>query len=174
MAAFNMFGYPSLSRRSGREPGRQLRLSDIKAPASSRWDRFEESDRAAENLVFMLSAAFQTDAPCSGAGGFCPRVDSLQVFLGRRFDREERLMRATGYPGIEAHIAEHRTILELVDNFHRTFRCGYYDPAIFLDGLETWIVGHINRHDKPFGRFQARHQPPRDNAAEKPHRVAAS
>ena len=174
MAAFNLFGYPSLSRGAGRDPARRLRLSDIEPPASGQWKRFEESDRAAENLVFLLAAAFQSDAPCQGAGGQCPRVDGLQVFLGRRFDREERLMRTTGYPGSEAHVAEHSTILELVDNFHRTFRCGYYDPAIFLDGLETWIVGHINRHDKPFGRFLARHEPPRDVKAEGPRRVAAS
>ena len=169
MAALNVFGYPSFSRGAGR----RLRLSDVKAVSSSRWKRFEESDRAAENFIFLLSAAFQSDTPCPGAGAFCPRVDGLQVFLGRRFDRETRLMRATGYPGIEAHMAEHRTILELVDNFHRTFRCGYYDPAIFLDGLETWIVGHINRHDKPFGRFQVRHEPPRESGPERPRRLAA-
>ncbi|MCF8151171.1 MAG: bacteriohemerythrin [Burkholderiaceae bacterium] len=65
------------------------------------------------------------------------------------FAVEESLMRLLSYPETEAHIAEHRHLMEQLDKFR--LRAQDFDVA---DGLasfiQTWLHEHIDSFDRKF------------------------
>lgn len=65
------------------------------------------------------------------------------------FAVEESLMRLLSFPDTEAHVAEHRQLMERLDKFR--LRAQDFDVA---DGLasfiQTWLHEHIDRYDRKF------------------------
>lgn len=118
-----------------------------------------EINTASECLLFLVSAMFGADTPCRSPGGPCPKIGDVITFLRRHFAREEERMSDTRYPGAARHIAEHRAVLARLDTMYHQFRCGRYDPEAVLDELEAWAIDHIERHDKPLGRFLVNAEP---------------
>ncbi len=123
----------------------------------------EWADWAAERLLFQVSAAFdaepaETEPDFAARASSCPRLDAVRTFLGQRFAEEEHRMRETGYPDLAAHSAAHEAILVRLAMLESAVRHSHYDQLRFLDLLETWIVEHIERHDKPFGWHVAWHE----------------
>ena len=123
----------------------------------------EWADWAAERLLFQISAAFEAEpaepeSSDSVSGGSCPRISAVRNFLRQRFAEEEERMREVGYPDLASHCAAHEAILVRLASVHKALRNGPYDELRLLDLVETWIVEHIERHDKPFGWFVAWHE----------------
>jgi hemerythrin-like metal-binding protein len=79
-------------------------------------------------------------------------LDLTQVhFLG-----EELMMRMEGYPGYEGHLAEHGELLaELLKlkTVHRESTNPMTQAAV--DGLRSWLTGHIRTQDRAFAAFLA-------------------
>lgn len=124
----------------------------------------EWADWAAERLLFQVSAAYDTNPEPRGIGAPCPKLEAVRLFLRRRFTEEEQRMRESGYPNLAVHVAAHEAILVRLATLNRSLRYGRYDQIQFLDLLESWIVDHIERHDKPFGWFYAWHEARPDTA----------
>jgi hemerythrin-like metal-binding protein len=79
-------------------------------------------------------------------------VDLTQV----HFLAEELMMRMEGYPGYEAHLAEHGELLaELLKlrAAHGQSESPMAQNAV--DGLRSWLSGHIRTQDRAFAAFLA-------------------
>lgn len=65
------------------------------------------------------------------------------------FAVEESLMRLLSFPDTEAHVAEHRHLMEQLENFSK--RAQDFDVADGLsDFIQTWLLDHIDNHDRKF------------------------
>jgi hemerythrin-like metal-binding protein len=67
---------------------------------------------------------------------------------------EEAVLRAYGYPAIEAHIKHHRKFAEMVANFQRREVAG--DPALnvsVLRELKAWAMSHVQGTDKLYTEY---------------------
>lgn len=65
------------------------------------------------------------------------------------FAVEESLMRLLSYPEVGAHIAEHRYLTAQLVKFRQ--RAQDLDVSEDLSGfIQTWLVDHINSHDRKF------------------------
>lgn len=73
----------------------------------------------------------------------------LTSFVNVHFTVEEALMRLHGYPGLDAHIASHRTFTaSLTDLKMRSIREDV--SAGMASMLKEWLVGHIGVEDKAY------------------------
>ncbi|WP_316979247.1 bacteriohemerythrin [Shumkonia mesophila] len=122
---------------------------------SRRRDVLAEINTANECLLFLVSAMFGANRPCQRTGGSCSKIGDLLTFLRRRFAEEERMMDDAGYRPAGLHRAEHRAILARLETMHSTLECGKYDPDAVLAFLESWVIDHIETHDKPLGQYFA-------------------
>jgi hemerythrin-like metal-binding protein len=127
----------------------------VRVPASRRRDVLAEINTANECLLFLVSAMFGANRPCQRIGGSCPKIGDLLTFLRRRFAEEERMMDDFGYRPAGLHRAEHRAILARLETMHSTLECGKYDADAVLAFLESWVIDHIEIHDKPLGQCLA-------------------
>jgi hemerythrin-like metal-binding protein len=70
------------------------------------------------------------------------------------FAHEERLMRAHGYPGLDAHLAEHRALTEKVVAFQSEFENGKALMTVqLLNFLKDWLQHHIAESDQKYAPF---------------------
>lgn len=79
-------------------------------------------------------------------------LDLTQV----HFLAEELMMRMEGYPGYEAHLAEHGELIAEL----RKLRAARSQPdhpmtREAVDGLRSWLAGHIRTQDRAFAAFLA-------------------
>ncbi|HEX9702815.1 MAG TPA: bacteriohemerythrin [Rhodospirillales bacterium] len=76
----------------------------------------------------------------------------LQVLMDRataHFRREERLMEDHGYPDLEAHVAEHRRIMDELQRLHSAYQA---NPSAqvsreIVELLAEWLDGHVLKTD---------------------------
>ncbi len=110
-------------------------------------------DSTNECLQFVLSELFLGARPCPGETTACPKIEDVERFLKRKFDREEILMANTGFPRLAAHEAEHARLLRRLRAMRERVVCGGYDPETMHDLLTEWIVDHVSLFDAEFGRY---------------------
>ncbi|MBN8524068.1 MAG: hemerythrin family protein [Planctomycetes bacterium] len=73
-----------------------------------------------------------------------PRVASLAVYAERHFAREEAIMEATAYPGLEDHRQEHHRARAILMGFRNDYLDGRrIDAVTVLKFLESWLSSHI-------------------------------
>ena len=76
-------------------------------------------------------------------------LDELAIETRIHFAVEESLMRLLSYPGIDAHLAEHRKLVEQLEKFRQ--RAQDFDVADGLSGfIQTWLIDHIDQYDRKF------------------------
>lgn len=81
-------------------------------------------------------------------------LDAVVDYTMTHFSREEKLMEEYGYPGFEAHQAEHQKMIEQVEkglkmhseNRHKTMQGN-------VDFLRDWLINHINGTDQEYSQF---------------------
>lgn len=65
------------------------------------------------------------------------------------FAVEESLMRLLSFPDTDAHVAEHRRLMEHFEKFRK--RDQDFDVADELtEFIQTWLLGHIDNYDRKF------------------------
>ena len=73
----------------------------------------------------------------------------LNNFVNVHFAVEEALMRLHGYPGLDGHIASHRSFsADLVDIKQHSIREDVSTEMTTM--LKSWLVGHIGVVDKAY------------------------
>lgn len=81
-------------------------------------------------------------------------LTELISFAQRHFADEERLMEASGYPGLEAHRATHKRMCDYLSEVYDLAR---ETPLLVTIRLEiflgSWFVWHMQRDDVEFARF---------------------
>lgn len=84
-------------------------------------------------------------------------VARLKSYADGHFHVEEGFMQAFGYPGYEAHLAEHEHFRETVRHFDEVCCNGGGDSAIILDYLQNWMAQHLTGVDRQLGRYLEQH-----------------
>lgn len=80
---------------------------------------------------------------------------ALIDYVRLHFAYEEKLLRSWNYPGIDEHIAEHRTLEADVQNLWAQVESG--DETLgggLVTTIQNWIVNHINGEDIQYAKFQ--------------------
>lgn len=79
-------------------------------------------------------------------------LDGLIEYVQTHFDREEELMKSTGYQGFDAHRLEHR---ELTTRVYEIYQGKYDGDALTEIAVlfKEWLQRHILETDSAFGRF---------------------
>ncbi len=95
-------------------------------------NRLHDLDRAEEDVATLARA-----------------IGDVLDYTRSHFQREEMLMRLTGYPGYLAHRAMHRAAAERVAGWEA--RC-LADPTsarvrAFTEALSDWLLAHVQQED---------------------------
>ena len=81
-------------------------------------------------------------------------LDRLVQYTKMHFAHEERLMQLHGYPGLEAHKAEHQALTAKVLKFQEDFKQGQVNISVqLLQFLRTWLENHIKGSDRRYSPF---------------------
>lgn len=83
-------------------------------------------------------------------------MDDLILFACEHFALEERLMTEYGFPDLEAHIAEHLSLLQQLNNIRNALLTPNPTKAALVSAFITdWAELHILQADKEIGAFLA-------------------
>ena len=87
-------------------------------------------------------------------------LEELVRYTDYHFDREEKLMEAGNYPGLEEHRACHRDLARRLLEYHKTFedRPDSFDVAAFYDFLSEWLVVHVLEKDMKYKPYVRGHE----------------
>jgi hemerythrin len=82
-------------------------------------------------------------------------LDALLNYTDYHFAREESLMRASGYPDIDAHSRAHATLRAQVHNIRSRYRRNAESIRAqeVLSFLKNWLTAHIIGRDKLYAPF---------------------
>ncbi len=78
-------------------------------------------------------------------------LSELREYTVKHFKHEEGILRSSGYPGVDAHIAEHRALTKKVDQLMAENDLMHPDSLMHL--LDTWIKDHIMIVDQKYVEF---------------------
>ena len=83
-------------------------------------------------------------------------LSRLLEYTGYHFDREENLMQLHRFPELEAHRAQHNSLIRHVILLQRQCRANELDPVKLGEFLIDWLTTHILREDMKLGQHIAR------------------
>lgn len=112
----------------------------------------KQIDAHNQSLLFIIEELFASDMPCEMRSRMCHKIEDTIVYLSRNLLREEALMAGCGYPDLDRHKREHRTLLDELLRLQGALECGRYDNAKMYDLLSSWALAHIEIWDKELGR----------------------
>jgi hemerythrin len=104
------------------------------------------------SLINQLDDAIRSGEP---SGTVAKVLDALLDYTEYHFDREETLMKACGYPEIDAHKRTHHTLRAQVHDIRARYR---RNPESMhgrevLAFLKNWLTAHIVGRDKLYSPF---------------------
>ncbi len=101
------------------------------------------------DLLIQLYDAIDTGQSRDVVGSV---LSALSEYAEHHFRREEGMMAACGYPGLEAHKAEHRQMEARVRDTRDRYRAGErgaLDEHV-VELLKKWLTQHIQVTDKSY------------------------
>ena len=88
-----------------------------------------------------------------------PAFDRLAQAMRQHFDAEERILRESGYPQLEAHQLEHDALRgRLTDILYEAIH-GPLDPAVLPPLAREMVLDHLRDYDQAFKSFLTRQNP---------------
>jgi len=118
-----------------------------------------EIDLDHRKLVGMINELYEAIKQAHGHELIGQTIDRLLEYAHRHFDTEESFMRASRYPGIEAHESEHQAFREQVKVMAARCCEGKCPPTIeMMNFLRDWLRDHVTTTDKELGKYLKRIQ----------------
>ena len=91
----------------------------------------------------------------------CDILDGLITYIAFHFAREESVMKACGYPGVEMHKKEHAAFVQQIHDFR--VRCARESDSSMilklLEFLKNWLDHHILIEDLACKKFIEMNKP---------------
>lgn len=119
--------------------------------------QIEQIDRQHEEITILLNAlyaAYRSSAPRAETAKVLGR---LILAVAGHFRTEEKLMRSSAYPGLEAHAAEHSRLARRVRAFQKEFHAGRAEVTDeLIRSLADWLRDHMLVSDKCLGEHLTR------------------
>ena len=105
-------------------------------------------------VLFGMLNELHEAAPSGDRALIGAKLDTLVNFVVEHFAEEERLMTSTGYPGYDAHKAEHTKLLETCGGVAAKFHAGELDITQDTTAfVKDWLVNHIPNFDFHYGPY---------------------
>jgi hemerythrin-like metal-binding protein len=116
----------------------------------------EEIDADHRRLIELFNLLAHAAGERRGADYVAALLDELIAATEAHFRHEERLMIGHAYPDRQAHVAEHRELIEAARAMQNTFMAtGRGLEERGLDYLEHWLTEHILVADMRLGAYLA-------------------
>jgi len=107
-----------------------------------------------QNLFRMAEELYAAMNAGHGKTVLSKTLDRLVQYTHVHFAHEERLMTAHHYPGLDAHIVEHRALTQKVEIFQAEFERGKALITVqLLSFLKDWLQHHIAESDQRYVPF---------------------
>lgn len=112
-----------------------------------------------QHLIGLINAVELTLQAAGGRGELTAILDQLAAYTKEHFDREEGLMRRTGYGGLEHHREAHRDLRLRFGTIRSTIEATSVDsvPAQEIQGLVVvlrhWLLDHVFKEDMKLKAF---------------------
>lgn len=86
-------------------------------------------------------------------------IEALVAYVDVHFEHEERLMRETGFPGLDDHLITHKALEQQVDEFKKDFEHDQdkFDFDRLMEFLSNWLSEHILKQDMKFAAFHKKY-----------------
>lgn len=128
----------------------------LNAPVNIKWKvEWESGNRAideehrelvesANSLLYLFLAEAEKDK-------ILPEVDKVLNCIIKHFHDEEQILIVTGYPDYENHAEIHKTLLDKVFQFKKSYQAGELKLAEFFSFIvNDLIIGHIQNADTDY------------------------
>lgn len=108
-------------------------------------------DHQHQELVHILNRLFVAVSKREGDKAIAGILDALVSYTEKHFALEERLMRQAKYKDLEPHIAEHKLLIEKLNQLCKKYLVEE-KPIYFemLSFLKTWLKEHIQGVDRKY------------------------
>jgi hemerythrin len=78
----------------------------------------------------------------------------LSGYTLKHFADEEAMMRKAGFPHLDAHLAQHKSLVDKVAQMTRDVKGGKKIATVSLATfLKDWLVTHIQKEDRQYGLY---------------------
>ncbi|MEO5365621.1 MAG: bacteriohemerythrin [Magnetococcus sp. WYHC-3] len=115
---------------------------------------FADIDQDHRHLLDMANALYRAMEQGAGVESLRQRIKELAEYTHYHFQREEALMQQHDYPEIQAHKAQHRKAVEMVQSFQkRADEEGASMSRELLMFFKNWILAHIRGSDRRYQAF---------------------
>lgn len=111
-------------------------------------------DRHHQDLFNLLNTVYESVMNSQELECIIPKIDELSMYTKTHFSAEERYMQEKGFPGIDAHIAQHREFTLTIE----TLRTRYSDNNLevakeLIILLGEWLLCHVLKEDRQYAEF---------------------
>lgn len=113
--------------------------------------RFIDANK--ECLEFLTRHYFDPAVICHNENSSCPRIEDTLRFIERNFEREEFLIRASGYKAFDEHKNDHKVLIKSLQRIQKKFKCSEYDNSLVVDEIMKWLARHTAEFDHDFIQF---------------------
>ena len=121
-----------------------------------KWDKsysvgIEMLDAQHKNLFKLLDTMFEAMKEGKGKEVLGLVLGELKCYTITHFADEERMMKKHNFPGLKAHIFEHKLFIDKIKELTAKYQAG----GIIYTGditsfLKKWLVSHIQKMDKQY------------------------
>lgn len=107
----------------------------------------DSDHRCLIRIINLLNAAEGDDA----AGVVDTVLDTLEVYCRYHFSREEGIMKAYGFPGLDLHRDEHRDFTTFIQELRRQHaEAQSVTPPELMQTLIDWLLHHVLIQDMAY------------------------
>jgi len=107
-----------------------------------------EVDFEHRELIELINSLHSSARPGAGRDAVIESLGEIFAQIASHFALEEKMMRASLYPGFLEHKQDHETLLDdLRDIMDEVEDDGEYDEAQLSIDLERWFSDHFRTHD---------------------------
>lgn len=111
-------------------------------------------DAQHRKLVAMLNELYAGMMSNASQEAAAATLQGLTDYTVTHFAYEEKLFAEHGFPETDAHVQEHKALVNAVLDFKRKFEAGEASINMeLMNFLKDWLIKHILGSDKRYSRF---------------------
>lgn len=133
--------------------------TDEKSIIKSNGPRLIDANK--ECLHFLTKQFFDPAVICMEGETSCPRLNETLRFIERNFEREEYLIRASGYEAFDEHRKDHQSLILTIKKIKEKYGCSEYDNSLVVSEINEWLTRHTTEFDHDLIQYWATLQGPK-------------
>lgn len=131
-------------------------MGDIGRMGVIAWNEsYRVGDEKIDAQHCYLFAAAEELVQAQGREAMTVCMMKLFRYVRQHFRHEEEVMRQSGYPDWENHVAMHDRLIDRLSALSREIHDDRWSSAGIEDFMNSWLVGHILHEDRKLARYIA-------------------